>query len=1087
MIRGLILTLSLLSLTAAGTEFFVSPGGSNGNRGTSADQPYKTLKRAVDMMKPGDTLTLLPGEYHQGLEWNFEGGDAVTTIRAAIPGSVVLRGDVDAPEFERSEFSPRVWQCAFPQLPEAVNERDTLRNYQRMPSTAELDFSPGSWFYDEKAEILYINTSDSAPPKQHHITISDLRSHGIMINAKGGVRNVTVEGLILTGFNANSPGGTPGQNAKWGVYMVAPKNCTVRNVTTFLNGSGIGFSMNSSGNAIENCRSYANYSPFYGSGGNIIVLTPSENTAIRNCLSFDSKTAGIRFYGSSPAQNCIFEDNISFDNGYGDMWLKYPSDTTTARRCVAGAALYSRLIENCIFNYGDAGYFGAAKNSIVRPHEKDLDEDREFADPANYDYRPQADSKYRDRSPAPFSDQVFYVKPDGDDKADGNSERTAWRTFDHKIKNGTTFYLLPGTWKNDLVLKNVKDVTIRGRGSFPVALNGRIRLENSENITLERLAATALEVTNSNHITINQCAISGAAGFTGSTKYRLTHNILNGAELSGCTDGFITGNIFASGTLTADNCWSDFNSYSENVPANEPHSFVAVPEFAQSLTLKNGKSFEGRGIDGMPVGPYRRQPLAMPLELDGPKLLSRTATTANIEFWSNYPVNGTIAYGDTPACTQKYDFQPRTAFQSLSLTGLTPGKEHYFRITARAVAGKQFSNQELPQELNRQSRSIVTPVQNFTTEANDRAPLTYHVAVNGSDRNPGSAESPWRTISHAAAAATAGDTVLVHQGTYQESVRIRATGDKDRILNIATAPGEKVWLDGNVRQLDYGFAVCNKKYVQIDGFYFREIHQTEGTAGVVLWNTAHITLSRCFYDGRSDGYTPPFVAANRSANLTLANCFLTRAFHGSSFTNCPDLLIRNCVFYINQVNSCTISNTPAEKAMIRNSIWVDNTLQKVSNPIISLTDIAALDEQDNCYFLRVPENEKTIFGYRRYNGTDLPMSGGGEVLERQWRKQGRFGNEMVTYDAFLKRTNRNGTAIFADPVFKALPNFIRFKNLEDWEQNYAKLGAQHQEQEYHKRGGNFAPLDFPDFLTNNPELQKRKIGLEPEAFSPPGH
>ena len=314
-----------------GTEFFVSPDGSNGNSGISPDQPYKTLKRAADVMKPGDTMTLLPGEYRQGLEWDFEGGEAVTTIRAAIPGTAVLRGDIDAPVFAVSEHSPRIWQCAFPHIPQAVNERDTLSTYERMPSAAELEFAQGSWFYDENAKMLYVHTSDSASPQSHYLTISDRPAHGLLLNGKS-VRNINIEGLVITGFNANAPGGPPGHNAKWGVYMVAPKNCTVRNVTTFLNGGGIGFSRNSSGCVIENCRSYANQSPFFGSGGNIIVLTPSEKTAIRNCVSFDSRSAGIRFYGGDPAQHCIFEDNISFANGYGDMWLKYPSDTTTARR-----------------------------------------------------------------------------------------------------------------------------------------------------------------------------------------------------------------------------------------------------------------------------------------------------------------------------------------------------------------------------------------------------------------------------------------------------------------------------------------------------------------------------------------------------------------------------------------------------------------------------------------------------------------------------------------------------------------------------------------------------------------------------------
>ncbi|NLA80995.1 MAG: DUF1565 domain-containing protein, partial [Chloroflexi bacterium] len=406
--------------------------------------------------------------------------------------------------------------------------------------------------------------------------------------------------------------------------------------------------------------------------------------------------------------------------------------------------------------------------------------------------------------------------------------------------------------------------------------------------------------------------------------------------------------------------------------------------------------------------------------------------------------------------------------------------EYYYCIDATASAAKHFSNRELSADLTTPARGTKTEVLSFRTQARDAAPHTYYVSENGDDSGSGGKDSPWRTISHAACMAKAGDTVLVYGGTYRESVRIRATGDIGRQLTIAAVPGEKAWLDGNVRQLNFAFSAWNKKHVTLDGFYFREIRESGqlGTAGIVLINADHITINRGFYDGRSAGYTPGFVRAVNCANLTLSNSFTTRAFHGMSFNSCPDLLIRNCVFYINQINSCTIHNKADEKAVLRNNIWIDNTLQKVSNPLINLSDAASLEESDNCFFLRIPETEKTLFGYLRFKDENLPMSDKGEVLERQWRLQGRFGMEMATYADFLQRTDRQGNAIFADPGFKALPNLIRFASLEDWEKNYSKFGAQHNRDEYHRIDGAFLPLDFSDFQTTNPELIKRKIGIE---------
>ena len=40
----------------------------------------------------------------------------------------------------------------------------------------------------------------------------------------------------------------------------------------------------------------------------------------------------------------------------------------------------------------------------------------------------------------------------------------------------------------------------------------------------------------------------------------------------------------------------------------------------------------------------------------------------------------------------------------------------------------------------------------------------YHVAKHGNDKNPGTAEQPFLTVSRAARLADEGDTVIVHEG-----------------------------------------------------------------------------------------------------------------------------------------------------------------------------------------------------------------------------------------------------------------------------------------------------------------------------------
>ena len=47
----------------------------------------------------------------------------------------------------------------------------------------------------------------------------------------------------------------------------------------------------------------------------------------------------------------------------------------------------------------------------------------------------------------------------------------------------------------------------------------------------------------------------------------------------------------------------------------------------------------------------------------------------------------------------------------------------------------------------------------------------YHVSKHGNDKNPGTLEAPFLTISRAAKVAQEGDTVTVHEGVYREWVK----------------------------------------------------------------------------------------------------------------------------------------------------------------------------------------------------------------------------------------------------------------------------------------------------------------------------
>lgn len=72
-----------------------------------------------------------------------------------------------------------------------------------------------------------------------------------------------------------------------------------------------------------------------------------------------------------------------------------------------------------------------------------------------------------------------------------------------------------------------------------------------------------------------------------------------------------------------------------------------------------------------------------------------------------------------------------------------------------------------------------------------------------SDDGPGTTARPWKTIRQAAAKVEAGDTVLVRDGIYRESVVVKASGTSHSPIRFEAAPGAHVLLTGADRLTDW--------------------------------------------------------------------------------------------------------------------------------------------------------------------------------------------------------------------------------------------------------------------------------------------
>lgn len=71
----------------------------------------------------------------------------------------------------------------------------------------------------------------------------------------------------------------------------------------------------------------------------------------------------------------------------------------------------------------------------------------------------------------------------------------------------------------------------------------------------------------------------------------------------------------------------------------------------------------------------------------------------------------------------------------------------------------------------------------------------YHVSRSGSNSNAGTLSSPWLTVQHAADSVRAGDSVIIHEGTYKEEVVFKISGTEDMPIQFAAGQDEEVTLE----------------------------------------------------------------------------------------------------------------------------------------------------------------------------------------------------------------------------------------------------------------------------------------------------
>ncbi|MFA7159340.1 MAG: hypothetical protein WC299_08555 [Kiritimatiellia bacterium] len=1094
--------LMAFSSVLEASQYFTGKNGSDANDGLSREKAFLTVQKGMDALQPGDTLTVLPGEYLENVRRDGLGSnDVTTTIRAEIPGTAVLRGDIPLEGLKKVDGTRFIYMAdiAVTGAVAVVNELDTLKIFERMPNEVELKFIPGVFYQDQAAGKIYISTSDMHPADTHRYTATVIATHGIYLS---NARRVILEGLAVTGFNAikEMPSSEHSLGSVWGIIVVNGKNCVIRNCQAWMNGQGMSFNSTAEtcgDNMIEKCSAWANATQF-GSGdrGGFTLIDPRRD-AVRDSISFLNGEYGINIRGGPWGSNENYMSVMAGNLAWGNM-CDYKIKTGFgyvhfADRCV-GLGQWS------LNGGGRSDYCLIGKWKIDRTpdnikldEEKDLDMQKEFADPENYDFRLQATSRFRksapggkDRGPFQYGKNIFYASAQGDDKADGLSVGRAWKTLSRasrELRPGDTLYILPGVYEGgfELSLKGAagKPVCIRGRGHGPVIIRGTVAVKESGGLEMQRLIFNGdVQITGGKEIAFDNCQFGGMDAALAAEKLsglKLTHCVFAGFKKAGldikdCTGVCMSGNIFDNAGCPALRVegkdginYSDYNSYRDLASIRENYSRQLVPVFADEggvKVLKNKQAFAALGPLGKPIGLYRDEQKSGALELvEQPKVHSLSATTANIEWMTSLPAECELAWGDTPGCaqTQKYDVN---RFGAFSLTGLKPGQTYYFRIKSlRAPSAYGWLGLATDEEIDASPIELKGEPLSFTTPKENPAPVAYYVAPDGKDSNSGlDRKSAWKTIQHAADKANAGDTVLIAGGKYCERVIIRATGETNAPVTFKCLPGEKVVMDGNGKALNSSFVVLGKSNLRFDGFYLAGSNR-ERLGGWIhyqcgefkLYNCKNIEISRCFSDGRG-GYTARTITALHVENLLVKNCVTMNKMSGAmSFGRCPGIRLENNILARPMISSFGLNNTGEQKMFIENNIFTDMLEKKAKMNIdfAELENASSLQLRDNCFLFRCFPPEKRIV----FCDVDHAI--------HKVTKSYTIGD----FDAEFGDTR----TLFADPLFAGDPGV---KGNPKDKSGYAP----------DRMMDPGLKLDFSSFFATDPEVVKRGIGLQPEAF-----
>jgi hypothetical protein len=230
----------------------------------------------------------------------------------------------------------------------------------------------------------------------------------------------------------------------------------------------------------------------------------------------------------------------------------------------------------------------------------------------------------------------------------------------------------------------------------------------------------------------------------------------------------------------------------------------------------------------------------------------------------------------------------------------------------------------------------------FVTSAASHA-TTYYVSTTGSDSNSGSQSSPWATIAHAVSTVSCGDTVLVQNGTYTQTLTenlsctaaIPVTFKSQNLYGAVIKPtsgGEIISVNGSyviLQNFEIDGSLCSGCY---EGIKF----QAPGNGGEALNNKIHdIGTQNCTGGGLIISAQPgTIIDSNFIYSYGANNCNLYEAIYignGGGYTVTNNIVGNGCAACTNSTGNTvgiqlndqdpTVDNGPSNNVVNNNTIF----------------------------------------------------------------------------------------------------------------------------------------------------------------------